>query len=349
MSERIILPYHTAADLSVIPKNEESFNYISLDPRYLRPDIPLEFPIYIFHREDNKYLLLKQKGLPIDHDRLELLTKDNIKPVYVHRDDINTLNQYLSTSLSTLLEDSSLPLEEKTEKFQAIATMAMKGLFESPPDMPTFISTAKNVSDSVSKLIVTEPKAVMHLNRLRTYDYYTYSHSLNVTVLSVALFNDMNPGISTQKIEDLTRGVLLHDIGKCDIPNEILNKCGPLNEQEWDIMKTHTTNGYERLKEDKALSEDSRQVALFHHEAIDGTGYPLKLSGTNIPFTSRICKVVDVYDALSSKRSYKSRMIPFNALQVMTKEMNTKLDKVIMRQLILFLEKMNKLNVRRES
>jgi len=318
-----------------------------LDPKLLRADKACDFPIYVFPPDRDHFILFKAEHLPIRQDQLDLLTQEGRRPVFIPRKNSYELNQYLSENLIQLIEEPNMPLVEKTQKFHAMASTVMKSLFESPPDIKTFVKSAKNVSDSIAALIIAEPQAILQLNRLRSYDYYTYSHSMNVTVLSVGLFQEIHKEHGPEQIRDLTRGVLLHDIGKCDIPTELTNKPGPLSNAEWFIMRSHTVKGHERLLDDTDLSVDSRYVALYHHEALDGSGYPTGIKKEEIPLTSRICKVVDVYDALTSRRPYKDGMPPFDALQLMTKEMSNKVDLDILKEFILFLEKMGKLTVRR--
>lgn len=317
-------------------------HYVPLDPHLLDPLTVLDFSLYLFHPTQDRYVLYKSQHQPIGVERLRMLIQHKGRQVFIPVEENAALQRYLTQNLVSIVENPHIPLDEKTNRFHTLASSVMRSLFDSPPDMESFVATAKNVSDSIATLLITEPHAVIHLNQLRSYDYYTFSHSLNVTILTIGLYLDIHPGTPLEKIENLTRGVLLHDIGKCDIPNSILNKKGPLNEEEWIVMKSHTTQGYERLRTDSALTEDSRQVALLHHEALDGTGYPLGLQRNQIPLTSRICKVTDVYDALSSKRSYKNRLIPFDSLLLMTNEMKNKLDMEILHLFILYLNKMGK-------
>lgn len=337
----------SAHDEFQMPDSPEAYKYIPLDPKYLHPSGACEFSIYVYHPGRNRFVMFKKEDASIQKDQIDTLTKGGRQPIFVPHEYSYQLNEYLSENLSEIVDDPNLPLEEKTEKFHTMATSVMKGLFENPPDNETFVRTAKNVSDATSELIVHGPKAISQLNALRSYDYYTYSHSMNVTVLSLGLYQELVPNATMEQIKDLTRGVLLHDIGKRDVPTELTNKRGPLTESEWDVMRSHTTKGYERLDSDKDLSDDSRYVSLYHHEAVDGTGYPTKIKISEIPFTSRVCKVCDVYDALTSRRSYKNGMKPFETLQIMQQEMKTKIDQDILKQFIMFLQKMGKLNVRK--
>ncbi len=337
----------SSSDEFILPQSVEASKYIPLDTQYLVADKACGFPIYLFHPGRSRFVLFKSEGTKINQETLDILSKGGRRPVFVPRNNSYELNQYLSENLSKIVENPELEIEEKTQKFHTMALTVMQSLFESPPDMDTFLVTSKNVSDSIATLLTSEPQSFLLLNNLRSYDYYTYSHSMNVCVLSVGLFQEIQKKSTPEEIQDLSRGVLLHDIGKCDIPPELTNKKGPLNEAEWEIMRSHTTKGFERLLDDSDMTDETRHVALYHHEAVDGTGYPTGRKKETIPLTSRICKVVDVYDALTSRRSYKDGMTPFQALQIMTEEMKSKLDQGILKEFILFLQKMGKLRVRK--
>ena len=132
--------------------------------------------------------------------------------------------------------------------------------------------------------------------------------------------------IDDDYIEKLTRVSPLHDIGKVGIPDRILLKPGPLTTKEFEIMKTHTTIGAKTLLEVKEKFQDNRLLELgnnitnFHHERWDGTGYPLGLKGAEIPLSARIMAIVDVYDALRSKRVYKDAFSHEKSLAIIKEE-----------------------------
>lgn len=134
-------------------------------------------------------------------------------------------------------------------------------------------------------------------------DPYTHYHSRNVTAYCLAMADYL--GMPDREREDLRNAALLHDIGKIGMPEAILNKPGSLTSAEFDIIKTHPDIGYRILKPVTALA-DIPVTVRHHHERFDGGGYPLKLTGEDIPFHSRILAVADVFDAITSDRTYRS-------------------------------------------
>ena len=139
---------------------------------------------------------------------------------------------------------------------------------------------------------------------LEMRDMETEGHSRRVTNLTINLARKM--GIDERNIEHIRRGALLHDIGKMGIPDHVLFKPGPLNENEWEIMRRHPSYAYDMLSGIKFLSP-ALDIPYFHQERWNGTGYPLGLKGEDIPLPARIFAVVDVWDALTSTRPYRDK------------------------------------------
>lgn len=174
------------------------------------------------------------------------------------------------------------------------------------------------VEDCLEPLIQeleSNPDVALKLWQIHTSDYYTYEHSVKVCMLSILLSKWMNkPQVF---IDEIAKVGLLHDIGKCNIPNEILNKPDTLTSEEFGVMKTHATLGFVLLNNAKVLSRDVLKGVLHHHERYDGTGYPAKLLGKHIPEYARIVSIVDVFDAMTSNRVYREKMNPFRVLEIM--------------------------------
>ncbi len=323
--------------------SKRASDYISIETKYFNAGQVTDFPLYLYVPGKHQYVLFKGASSPIKQEQMDQLHESGRERLFVPKTNAKELTQFLSGNLSQIIDNPSLPIEEKTKQFHTLASSVMQDLFETSPDSPEFFSTAQNVSDSMANLISSEPKAISELYRLRQYDYYTFSHCMNVCVIGVGLYQKIQSEVPFVQRHDLTRGLLLHDIGKCDIPNEIINKNGKLSDEEWAIMKSHPEKGFDLLAADKELSEDSRSVALHHHEAFDGSGYPHGLKDFKIPMTSRICKIVDVFDALTTKRSYKPAMPAFEALNFMIKKMKGQLDKEILQKFVLFLQHIGQL------
>lgn len=158
---------------------------------------------------------------------------------------------------------------------------------------------------------------------IESKDAYTQGHCLRVADLACAVAQ--RAGIAPRRMFWFRVGALLHDVGKIDIPAEILNKPGRLSAEEWALMRSHPEAGVELLKE-VDFPEDVVPVILSHHEKWDGTGYPHGLAGEAIPLVARILGLADAYDALTTARSYKAGMPHEQAMAIIRRDTGTHFD-----------------------
>ena len=161
--------------------------------------------------------------------------------------------------------------------------------------------------------ILRNSDALVSLSRLKSFDEYTFFHSVNTAVLSVALGRRL--GFPPQTLHLLGSGTLLHDIGKTKIPLEILNKPGRFEPHEFEIMKQHALRGVEVLSATTGFQEEILRPALEHHERVDGTGYPFGRQRAELTSFGLIASIVDVYDAMTSDRCYHKGMPAHRVLQ----------------------------------
>ena len=152
---------------------------------------------------------------------------------------------------------------------------------------------------------------------LRGYDDITYVHSMNVALISNVIGNWLN--LSKEDLRILTTCGLLHDIGKIKIPPEIIKKPGKLTDEEFALVRSHPKLGFDILS-NRSLDERVKFAALQHHERFDGSGYPRNLTGPEISKFSSIIAIADVYDAMTSNRSYRKGICPFKVIASFEKE-----------------------------
>jgi putative nucleotidyltransferase with HDIG domain len=171
------------------------------------------------------------------------------------------------------------------------------------------------IVEEVASSLARNPSAFVSLARLKTKDDYTYMHSVAVCGLMVALARHL--GQTDDQAREAGLAGLLHDVGKMQMPLEVLNKPGALTDAEFDVMRSHPERGWDLLKDGAKVPASALDVALHHHEKIDGTGYPHKLAGDQISLLARMGAVCDVYDAITSTRPYKAAWDPAGSLQRM--------------------------------
>ncbi len=175
-------------------------------------------------------------------------------------------------------------------------------------------SSVNTVLDDIVASIEEDARTLLSVTRLKTKDDYTYLHSVAVCTLMVCIAR--RRGMEDDEVRDLGLAGLLHDIGKIGIPDPILKKPEELTEEELVIVRNHPEHGYHLLSQSPGIGESALDVCRHHHEKIDGTGYPFGLAGDEISFAARLGAVCDVFDALTSHRSYKG---PWSSQRALTR------------------------------
>jgi HD-GYP domain-containing protein (c-di-GMP phosphodiesterase class II) len=189
------------------------------------------------------------------------------------------------------------------------------------------VEEALPLVDEINQSVSRNPEAFLNISRLKNKDDYTYLHSVAVCALMIALGKQL--GLSEQDIKDAGMAGLLHDVGKMMIPDEVLNKPGKLTDEEFEIIKNHPKRGWDVLSASPGANAVALDVVLHHHERVDGTGYPEKISGEALSLFARMGAVCDVYDALTSNRCYKAGWEPSEALRKMAEWRNGHFDERI--------------------
>jgi putative nucleotidyltransferase with HDIG domain len=151
--------------------------------------------------------------------------------------------------------------------------------------------------------------------QMKTADEYTYLHSVAVCALMLKLARQL--GLPSEAARECGLAGLLHDVGKMRVPAEVLHKRAALTDDEFELVKAHAEEGFLILRDVAGLPATAMEVARLHHEKIDGTGYPLGLTGEEIPMIAKMGAICDVYDALTSNRAYKAAWTPAKALETM--------------------------------
>lgn len=190
-------------------------------------------------------------------------------------------------------------------------------------DMLHDISSGKNINmervDDVSESIFTrinENRDIVGcLGQIRSADEYTYTHSINVSLLSMLIGKWMKLDAATIKL--LVQTGLLHDIGKTKINPEILNKPEKLSVEEFNEIRKHPVYGYRIIEKIPGISKDVCMGILMHHEREDGTGYPVGIKGNQIHKFAKIIAISDIYDAMTSNKSYREKEPPFEVFELM--------------------------------
>ncbi len=165
----------------------------------------------------------------------------------------------------------------------------------------------------ICKYLNDDTNILSFLNSVQDKNPYMYSHPVNVAFLSFVIGKWLN--LEGPKLENLVRTGLLHDIGKTKIKDSLLNKADKLTLEEMEKLKSHPVIGYKILNKVSIFDSEVLHGVLFHHERMDGTGYPLGLKGEKINMVSRIIAIADTFDAITANNSYSKKNTPLKAVE----------------------------------
>jgi HD-GYP domain-containing protein (c-di-GMP phosphodiesterase class II) len=262
-----------------------------------------------------------------------------IEGLYISEEDEALYQEYVTRHLQSIARNSDIPTDQKAKIVYEKATETIDAMFKNPESLEN-VKSAQDIVHSTLEMILNDDSAVESLMKITAHDYYTHTHSLNVSIYTLSLGAFL--GITGKDLETLGMAAVLHDLGKSKIDYEIINKNGKLTNEEFDQMKRHPAFGHEIALH---LGIDDERVLSgirHHHEKVRGGGYPDNLQGDQISYFARIIGVCDVFDALSTKRSYKDPMTSFESLLLMKQQMSEHLDMDIVNAFIKMLHKQGK-------
>ena len=321
--------------------------YLLIDKTIIAQGCSYDFSIYCSTQGKKNVKCVKEKGLIVDTDDLFFFDKSG--DLYVNKSDYNSYKSFYRSTLfksarelnqrkNTIAENDEsesignpISFTEKVEVVYQNASKALNELFSNPDALVNYKESKKVVNDLVDS-VMDDDFTLKSLMCIATHDYYTHTHSINVAIYSLSLGTFL--GYSTDELKDLGEAALLHDLGKSKINSKIINKNGKLTQGEFEVIKRHPVYG---AKLGMKLGIKNKRVLdgiKYHHEKIDGTGYPSGLYKNEIPVFAQIIGVCDIFDALTSQRSYKKAMTSFEALKLMKVEMSSGLDIKILNNMI---------------
>ncbi len=268
----------------------------------LKPSSSRDFDIYILN--ETKPVLLLSKDAPLNKDS-QIFQSNANRIVYIPFEQLANYKQAITKHLEEILKDKSIPKSSKMYAIYVSLTNQLEKLMNSGQ-----ISVAKNISREISLFIANTLNDTgsisIFLSFIKNDAHNIALHMFNVGTYATLLTKMLYPDISRAQLEKLSRGYFLHDIGMLKIDRNVVNKKGKYTPEEFEFMKQHPILGVQILKEELGIHDQSvLKIVLEHHERSDGSGYPY--GKTNINRFARICAICDVFDAMTSKRSYKER------------------------------------------
>ena len=199
---------------------------------------------------------------------------------------------------------------------------------EGQPDLPAALQAVEGLADAVTQ----NRTALVALTAMRNYDNYTFTHMVNVSILTMGQARAL--GIEGRLLREFGLSALMHDIGKVRTPKEILNKPDKLTDAEFEIMRRHTVDGAEILRRTPEMPILAPVVAFEHHLRMDGTGYPFGAKRNQLNLGTMMCGIADVYDAMRSQRAYQQAFPTDRILAVLKRNDGTQFDQNLVRRFV---------------
>lgn len=293
----------------------------------LWPTAAVGLDLFLLDKSGAGLKLFKSADYPLEMADLENLQRRNIKTLYVastHRD------QYQSYLRNIVRHDNAgpkVPIEIRVGALAEVVRDVLEQVFERH-NPEVCIAEAMKLGAMTADLLESDQFAKGELFRVLHHDYATFTHSANVGLYAGMLAKELS--MSADEVQSIVIGAFLHDLGKLEIDDRILCKPGRLNEQEMNEIKRHPTTGFRCLAHRVDLTEGQLLMVYQHHERLDGRGYPVGVPDSEIHPWAKICAVVDVFEALTSFRPYRSPMSKERTLQLLESESGTAYDPEIL-------------------
>jgi putative nucleotidyltransferase with HDIG domain len=246
----------------------------------------------------------------IDKVRIKLTENDGL---YIKKDEDDIKSVYNSDNIRSFRAKYETKVDEVTHIIKEIGRGAAVD-----------VHAVSQISRHIIREFSTISDVINYLHLVRPLDDYTYSHSLNVSLMSIIIAKWLN--LSESEIDEIATAGLLHDIGKTRISENLLLKPGKLTAEEFEEIKKHTVLGYMMMDNITDATLNMKYSVLMHHEKIDGSGYPIGATDEEIPLFPKIIAIADIYDAMTSNRSYRNRMCPFEVIKNFEMQTFGKLD-----------------------
>ncbi len=309
-------------------------DYLPINSNSLRTDMKIGCDLYLLVKTstDSRYILYCRGDAAFENAKREMLIEENIGNLFIKKADQRKYYDYLENNFQNIMSDARIPSDEKTKIIHSAAINLVNDLFNDP--RAGNIERTKAFAYNMVDYVIKDSKAAESLLNIAVHEYYTYTHSVNVAAVGTLFAK--NIGLGEDDLKGFCSGILLHDIGKTKINTDILNKKGKLTGEEYSKIKEHPELGVAILKGINNGFTDEYTITLQHHENDDGTGYPLGLQKEEIHRSSKIARIIDVHDALTTNRPYADAIRPFAALAEMKEKMLNCFDKEMFVEFIRF-------------
>lgn len=270
--------------------------------RQLKPGMKLDHPVV-----DRLGRNLVARGAELDDYMIDSLLKLGIMSVYIQEGEEEENPEQVPTSPEAEKNIERLRTEDRAKvtlsaSIRERVSTGIQFIYNNTTS-EEMVATTESIADDLMRSIKSNDAIAIDISTLKTSDEYTFKHSVDVATISMIVAKQQE--LSPEEVREIGVCGLLHDIGKTKIPNAILNKPGKLDDDEFALMRQHSTYSYNMIKDRAEFSPAVCLGVLQHHEKINGSGYPMGVSAEKICPYAKILSVADIYDALVTERPYK--------------------------------------------
>lgn len=304
--------------------------YLELKIHLIRPDSIPAVNFYV--KRGKRYRMFRERSNPFTGFEIQSLLDAGLETVFIDRVEAALVRKYLETFLVSPNSDIQVGSEAQVSLMRSAAVRITEDMFADPS--PENIRKGMKAVTGFVNVLLRDPKSFYYLIRLSSHDPYTYQHSVGVGLNSIALGKRLKLS-SEHDLVDLGVSGLLHDIGKTKVKPTIINKPGPLDKEEWAEMQQHASWGWDILKDNKDVTQRAKLGVLHHHEEGSGKGYPHGLVDNQISTFAKIITIADIFNALTTDRTYSKAKSPFEAFKLMQSVMMHKIDKQLFAEMVL--------------
>ncbi|TWU56746.1 Cyclic di-GMP phosphodiesterase response regulator RpfG [Rubripirellula tenax] len=301
-------------------------DYIPISVATLLPTEVVGLDLFQQESKNDQYKLYRASDYPLTMDDLSRLRGRGVTRLYISKAARAVYQTYLR-KVATSSDSDSVPLIARVGALNEVVRDVLETAFKRD-DVDKTVHAAERLGSLATEIISQDEFTVSDLFQVLHHDYATFTHSANVAFYAGILATEL--GYSKENVERITTGGLLHDLGKLEIGEEILCKPGKLDESEFRKIRLHPGLGFKKLAHREDLCEGQLMMAYQHHERLDGRGYPVGCVDSDLHPWAKICAVVDVFEALTSQRPYRTPMPRSKALELQSRDSGKAFDPEIL-------------------
>jgi len=283
--------------------------------------------LFLQHDELDTPVLYRDAGYPLSEDRAQGLAEKCEDALFVRARDYASFSKDLVDTLEVTLDAESLPVTERFELMQCAVALEVEQSLRMVSSN-NYVAQTKSIGRQIVGLVNDNQVLPADLFDIVRHDHHTFVHVTNVAGYVTLLAKEMS--ITDRKeLEAIAVGGLLHDLGKRHIPRSVLNKTSALTPHEWEIIREHPQRGYEELYNRDNIEHGQLMMTYQHHEHLNGNGYPVGITEEEIHPWAKMLAVVDVFDALTGQRPYRTPASCEEALDFLNSKAGTQFDQEI--------------------